>query len=1084
MARSIPVTQNLEVSKFLVDEATKSEWQVQGLPTDELSIQNGIMVSLSLRWPVLVDPQGQGLHWLKTKEEKNLLRVTNLNDKQFRTHLEDCLAFGKPLLIENIEEELDPVLDPVLEKLIQKSGRGYKIVLADKEVDFNERFALYMTTRLPNPHFSPEFSAKVTIIDFTVTSKGLEDQLLGRVVEKEKAELEQTRHALLQEVSMNKKKIKDLEDDLLFRLSSSAGNLLDDVSLVEVLATTKTTAQEVTEKLVIAVETERKLVTAREEYRGVAKRGAILYFVISEMTSVNNMYQTSLAQFLLLFDHSIASSDKAAALARRISNIVDFLTYCTWTYVTRGLFEKHRVLFSLLLALKIQLAERNTISHSDFNAFLKGGASLDIKDVRKKPHTWLPDQAWLNVVSLQGREPFEDLPDSIFQNEGPWKAWYDSDKPESVPSPLPFPDTESTRFHKLMLVRALREDRTVLAAQDYVEGVLGKRYSEAVTLNLDSAWAESNARQPLICLLSSGSDPTADIMELARKKKKAYASISMGQGQELQARRLIANGMAHGQWVLLANCHLGLKFMAEVENTLLKSEEVDPEFRLWITTEPHLKFPIGLLQMAIKITGEPPQGIKAGLKRSFQWVTQDMLDSVNRFEWRCLLYAICFMHSVVLERRKFGSLGWNIPYEFNQSDLEASLRFMQKHMNVVDSKKLSISWPTVRYMVSDIQYGGRVTDDMDRKLLNAYAETYLSPRIFDPEFSFFAGYRVPQGSEISKFRAEVETLPGVDHPDIFGLHVNADLTYRRNEAAAILSTIIETQPKGASSGTGGSGISREEAVVKIAEDLLSKMPSDFNQDYVKARISKQGGLARPLNVFLGQEINRLQAVIVHVRKTLKDLKFAIAGTIVMSPELQDLLNALFDARVPQAWLKMSWPSPTVGLWFAAFLRRVEQLTLWCNQGRPLSYWLAGFFNPQGFLTAIKQEVTRAHVGWALDDVVFSTEITKMDRDDVQNFPSEGVYVNGLFLEGAAWDRKQGCLVDAPPKILCSPLPIMYVSAITLAEKRTDSSSHYECPVYKLPKRGGSDVVFSVEVPVVDAPSRWILRGAAIICCKE
>lgn len=135
--------------------------------------------------------------------------------------LEDCLSTGKPLLIENIEEDLDPVLDPVLEKRVIKKGRSYILPLADKEVDFDPNFKLFITTRLPNPHYTPELSAKVTLIDFTVTMVGLEDQLLGKLIGKEKGELEEQRQSLIEEVQSYKTKIKQLEDDLLDRLSNS-----------------------------------------------------------------------------------------------------------------------------------------------------------------------------------------------------------------------------------------------------------------------------------------------------------------------------------------------------------------------------------------------------------------------------------------------------------------------------------------------------------------------------------------------------------------------------------------------------------------------------------------------------------------------------------------------------------------------------------------------------------------------------------------------------------------------------------------------------------------------------------------------
>ena len=112
-----------------------------------------------------------------------------------------------------------------------------------------EKFSLCITTRLPNPHFTPELSARVTVIDFTVTIKGLEDQLLARVVLQEKPELESERTKLQTEVNGYQKKLVELQDDLLYRLSSCEGSLLDDPEIVDVLNLGKATAKEVQEKL-------------------------------------------------------------------------------------------------------------------------------------------------------------------------------------------------------------------------------------------------------------------------------------------------------------------------------------------------------------------------------------------------------------------------------------------------------------------------------------------------------------------------------------------------------------------------------------------------------------------------------------------------------------------------------------------------------------------------------------------------------------------------------------------------------------------------------------------------------------------
>eukprot|EP00996_Jenningsia_fusiforme_P000847 NODE_176_length_2898_cov_43.424008_g160_i0.p2 GENE.NODE_176_length_2898_cov_43.424008_g160_i0~~NODE_176_length_2898_cov_43.424008_g160_i0.p2 ORF type:complete len:117 (-),score=1.95 NODE_176_length_2898_cov_43.424008_g160_i0:1233-1583(-) len=116
--------------------------------------------------------------------------------------------------------------------------------------------------------------------------------------------------------------------------------------------------------------------------------------------------------------------------------------------------------------------------------------------------------------------------------------------------------------------------------------------------------------------------------------------------------------------------------------------------------------------MSIKVTTEPPKGLKAGLSRTFSTiVTPDLIEKHDTEKWRALLYTVCFMHSVVQERRKFGPLGWCIPYEFNNSDLEASLLFLEKHINATVAVGQALSWTTIKYMIGEVQYGGRITDD-------------------------------------------------------------------------------------------------------------------------------------------------------------------------------------------------------------------------------------------------------------------------------------------------------------------------------------------------------------------------------------
>ncbi|XP_061254051.1 dynein axonemal heavy chain 8 [Bos javanicus] len=1071
-ARKIPFTENLNLISMLVDPPTIGEWGLQGLPGDDLSIQNGIIVTKATRYPLLIDPQTQGKTWIKSKEKENDLQVTSLNHKYFRTHLEDSLSLGRPLLIEDIREELDPALDNVLEKNFIKSGTTFKVKVGDKECDVMDTFKLYITTKLPNPAFTPEINAKTSVIDFTVTMKGLENQLLRRVILTEKQELESERVKLLEDVTFNKRKMKELEDNLLYKLSATKGSLVDDESLIGVLRTTKLTAAEVSEKLHVAAETEVKINTAQEEFRPAATRGSILYFLITEMSMVNIMYQTSLAQFLKLFDQSMARSEKSPLPQKRITNIIEYLTYEVFTYSVRGLYENHKFLFVLLMTLKIDL-QRGTVKHREFQALIKGGAALDLKACPPKPFRWILDMTWLNLVELSKLPQFAEIMNQISRNEKGWKSWFDKDAPEEEIIPDGYNDSLDT-CRKLLLIRSWCPDRTVFQARKYIADSLEEKYTEPVILNLEKTWEESDTRTPLICFLSMGSDPTIQIDALAKKLKLECRTISMGQGQEVHARKLIQMSMQQGGWVLLQNCHLGLEFMEELLETLTITETIDDTFRVWITTEPHVRFPITLLQTSLKFTNEPPQGVRAGLKRTFAGINQDLLDISNLPMWKPMLYTVAFLHSTVQERRKFGPLGWNIPYEFNSADFSASVQFIQNHLDECDIKK-GVSWNTVRYMIGEVQYGGRVTDDFDKRLLNCFARVWFSEKMFEPSFCFYTGYKIPVCKTLDQYFEYIQSLPSLDNPEVFGLHPNADITYQSNTASAVLETITNIQPK--ESG-GGVGETREAIVYRLSEDMLSKLPPDYVPHEVKARLIKMGHL-NSMNIFLRQEIDRMQKVISILRSSLNDLKLAIEGTIIMSENLRDALDNMYDARIPQIWKRVSWDSSTLGFWFTELLERNAQFSTWIFEGRPNVFWMTGFFNPQGFLTAMRQEVTRAHKGWALDSVTIHNEVLRQTKEEVTSPPAEGVYIYGLYMDGAAWDRRNGKLTESTPKVLFTQLPVLHIFAINSTAPKDPKL--YVCPIYKKPRRTDLTFITVVYLRTVLSPDHWILRGVALLC---
>jgi len=320
---------------------------------------------------------------------------------------------------------------------------------------------------------------------------------------------------------------------------------------------------------------------------------------------------------------------------------------------------------------------------------------------------------------------------------------------------------------------------------------------------------------------------------------------------------------------------------------------------------------------------------------------------------------------------------------------------------------------------------------------------------------------------------------------MFGLNPNADLTAALNASKNLIQVLLDTQPSDA----GGAGQKTPEQIVKemIENDFLKMLPDEFKMQEVIDRItamqsrklSAPNGMEIPLNIFLFQEIQRFQNIRTIVGSAMKNMVLAIDGQIIMSPELVNSIKLMFDLRVPMTWLydpsgaEISWLNPTLSGWLSSMVNREYQLRQWLMKDRPVSFWLTGFFNPQGFLTSVRQEITRAHRAdkWALDAMVMKTIVAPpkntLIADDARiegkqiPEPAEGVWIHGLYLEGAAWNKPGGYLEDMKGKDLFYSFPNITISADcptaqqgpgNRGPRKDDGLIFYNCPLYKYPVR--------------------------------
>eukprot|EP00958_Prasinococcus_capsulatus_P027403 scaffold5502_cov390-Prasinococcus_capsulatus_cf.AAC.6 len=1090
--RQIPVSGSFRLERLLTTEVETSLWANQGLPSDELSIQNGILTTHANRFPLCIDPQMQAITWIKRKEGQNLEnRIKTFNDADFLKQLELAIQYGFPFLFENLDEYIDPVIDPVLERSANTEGDGRIVIrLGDADVEWDSNFRLYMCSKLSNPHYGPEVSGKTVIINYSVTQQGLREQLLNVTVRHERADLEEQREALVKDMFENTRILKQLEDSLLENLSTATGNILDNQELITTLEESKEKSTTIFGKLETAKETSTEIEVVRRRYTPAAQRGSILFFVIASLASINEMYETNLSSFLMLFEQSLSSSKTDGSLEGRIRNILDAVTYDTYRYTCLGLFEKHKLMFSFQMTLKIMEEEEDPADPKMLDFLLKGNLSLS-KSAALKPVDWIPDKGWEDLARLCTlQKKFSTLPDDIKNNPDAWKRWFDCEVPEKEPLPNGYSDNADL-FEQLCLLRCLRVDRVTVAATNYVVSKMGEAFVQPPVVDYHNIFLQSSSTTPVVFILSPGADPAYDVFrlgeELGFKPGAKLKYMALGQGMGGKAKELIESGATRGLWVMLQNCHLLPSWLTTLEKILESILKPHKDFRLWLTTDPTDKFPLGVLQKSLKIVTEPPNGLRLNMEASYSKISEEDLATCPHPAFRPLVYVLGFFHAVVQERRKYGKLGWNVPYDFNETDFRISMALISTYLaKAYEKGDEELPWRTLRYLIGEAMYGGRVSDYLDRRVLMTYLDEYFGDFLFDKFQPFYfhkskeITYSIPAHGSRSIYVASINKLPLVQSPMVFGLDANADISYYTNATKHMLKDLVALQPRASKS---ADETSREDLVAHTAKDILAKTPEPF--DILK--LKKEAGIPTPTTIVLLQEMERWNSLVRCMKSSLNQLQRALAGEIGMSGELDDVATALYNGQLPDNWRRVtSKTQMMLGSWMTYFLRRYQQYKDWKDAKQyPKVVWLAGLHIPETFIAALVQTACREK-GWPLDKSTLYTKVTSyVDENQVPERLKLGCYIQGLYLEGAAWDLDKSQLRRQDPKQLVAELPILQIIPVEASKLKLHNT--FKAPVYVTQERRnamGTGLVFEADLATGEHASHWILQGTSLCLTSD
>ncbi|CAK8694917.1 unnamed protein product [Clavelina lepadiformis] len=767
---------NYRLHEFLLAPLEIQKLNTKRLPVDGLTLDQTCLLNAEhATWCLVCDSVAKIIDWLKGYMEEKLV-VVQYSD--LRAQFETSLSEGNTLLVTYCDvNELakDFRFREVFRhrREFHTSKTPFKIMVGDHEVECHPSFRLYLHTATLPQDVPPEVAAYTTLVYNQTTRDGVKTQLLDRFMRLEKPRLRDEWMGTQRDKMKNMSILGQLEDQLKEILAGDF-RLLNDISVTKKLAEIKKQYDEATETQSKIDISESSIERAKEGFTQVALRGAVLYDVTKVMGVINPLYCHSWQRFVSLYDENIHQSERSA-----LKVVCSEMTYNIYFTICQSLFEQDRLLFALLLALEVEdsnanvrAGEREFLISPDYAQAHMNALGLHPSESRsqaKKAFDWMTEEQYHNIQILAMYfDWFHDLFDRMPRDgrEMQWRILCEGDSPES-PHKCRLPDNADdyyTPLQRLLVIRALRNDRIVQASTEFIYRVLGKKFVRDEMPDLGNALKQSEPKTPIILLFSNENDLALRSCEsFATKSGVGFEVVYIngcGNGEERKARKSLYRAIENGTWIILQNAQNNPTLVQSLYSHINDCASVSSSFRLWITCEASAKkLHTSILHTSIKLVVDTPKGMKDNLLRFVTThLDSEVINSSSRPEWLPCLHNACLLHGAVRLRARLPScVGWQQQeafHDINSEQLSASIAVVTRefHDILVGSSGdtatnvmlRNISWSGLRYQIAELIYGNFITNIYDKQGLNALVDYWLASSSTKKEFELpRVKYRLP-----------------------------------------------------------------------------------------------------------------------------------------------------------------------------------------------------------------------------------------------------------------------------------------------------------------------------------------------------